>query len=184
MLDSKAFKEAFQKIPEDIINLSSDELLTSFKPTKVDYALRSAFWNEFRLASLNSEKIILKRVYVGICTYQHFYHNVLNNPYKLAWLIQPYADYEKEIEPLIMKSVERLNDILNLPIIDDKNKVDSKAAKVLLDAIKLVDSKMQTSQVEKPESKKPSSSEIMKKYKESLIARGDDSHISKNLLID
>ena len=172
IVESKAFKEAFAKIPDSIIKLNSEELQTKFRPTKVDYALRSAFWNEFRLSTLNLEKIVLNRVYSGICTYQHFYHNILNNPLKLAWLIQPYSDYQKELEPLIMKSVERLNDLLNIPIIDSKNEVDARAAKVLLEVIKLIDSKTEVV-FKDTESKQMTSKEIRENYKNAMRGLAD-----------
>jgi hypothetical protein len=90
---------------------------------------------------------------VSICSYQHWYHNILNNPIKLAWLLCPIQDYEQSLKPLLVQIAERYNEILNLDIYDEKGKPVPALVKLVLRAMEQVEGRLLGSPVHRTENK-------------------------------
>jgi hypothetical protein len=153
LVEGDALEKAIKRVPKPLWELDEAELREKAKPTKTDYALRMALWNEFRLASRNNTPITASRIFDGICTYQHWYHNVLGNPAKVAWLLCPLQDFETSLEPLLTRIAERYDEIINLDIYDAKGKPDPALVKLVLKAMEQVEGRLRGTPVQKSENK-------------------------------
>ncbi len=134
LVDSEAFVRAVEGVPADYWERPDSELQVMAEPSRTDYALKCALWNEIRRATNDptSEKRIAPReVFGGICSEALFYGHVLANPAKVAWLLSPIREYEKMITPLLYCWIERQWEILNLPLIDKKGRVMANVGKLI-----------------------------------------------------
>lgn len=81
-----------RSIPTNLRQYTYEYLEKLAKPTKTDWQLRMAFWNELRLASEFNRPIEISHLYRGICTYQHWRQRVVPNKKRLAWILYPNFD--------------------------------------------------------------------------------------------
>jgi len=98
------FKNAVAKVPPHLFKLPEDLLETQLNPTAMDYEIKKAFWLEYQIAKTKNLKIDIGNVYKPICTYTHFYNNILNRPPKLAWILAPVSR--------VLYSLERFEDLI------------------------------------------------------------------------
>jgi hypothetical protein len=153
MVEGDALEKAVKRVPKALWELGEAELREQAKPTRTEYALRMALWNEFRLASRNGTRIIASRIYTGICSYQNWFTNILGNPAKVAWLLCPLQDFEQSLEPLLARIAERYDEILNMDIYDAKGKPDPALVKLVLKAAEQVEGRLRGAPVQKSENK-------------------------------
>src|ERR1035437_8789590 len=153
LISGEAFKNAVSKVPSDLWEKEESALRALAKPTKTDYALRLALWNEIRLAQGNGQEVSAARVYTGICSYQHFYQNLLQVPAKLVWLLQPLKEYEESLEPLLIKIAERYSEILDMDVRDSKGRPNPALLRIQLDAMKTVENRLRGGAVQRTENK-------------------------------
>jgi hypothetical protein len=109
---SKALKSAFYKIPEDYFHFSPEEIEFKVNPTQVDFLIKSAFWNEVRVCMADSIPFSTKRICKGICSYQHLFHGIFNNPIKLTWLLLPLQETQAALSAYSILILNRLREIL------------------------------------------------------------------------
>ena len=57
-----------------------------------------------------------KNVYGYICTYTHFYNNILKKPYKLAWILSPILGITNSLISFQSLIIEKINEILQADI--------------------------------------------------------------------
>lgn len=134
LVDSDAFARAVERVPADYWERPDDELHVMAEPSRTDYALKCALWNEVRRATSNpleEKRIAPREVFGGICSEALFYNHVLGNPAKVAWLLSPIREYEKMVTPLLYCWIERQWEILNLPLLDKKGRVMSSVGKLI-----------------------------------------------------
>jgi hypothetical protein len=142
LVESEAFARAVDRVPADYWERPDAELQVMAEPSRVDYALKCALWNEVRRASADptSEKRIAAReIFGGICSEGFFYGHVLANPAKVAWLLSPIREYEKMIYPLLYCWIERQWEILNLPLTDKKGRVMASVGKLIVQVGKQIE---------------------------------------------
>ncbi len=84
-----AFSKAFSSIPVNLLKLTSIDHEQQFTPTDMDRVLKNRLWLEIFKRFGNPSKIDSKVVYQGVCTYTHWYNNILGTPSRLAWLLAP-----------------------------------------------------------------------------------------------
>lgn len=134
LIDSEAFARAVDRVPADYWERPDAELQVMAEPSRTDYALKCALWNEVRRATSNpleKKRIAPREFFGGICSEALFYNHVLANPAKVAWLLSPIREYEKMITPLLYCWIERQWEILNLPLLDKKGRVMSSVGKLI-----------------------------------------------------
>lgn len=107
--------------------------------TDIDHLLKSRFWDLVEESVTNGEKVPLASLHAEICTYTHFYQNVINNPYKLCWLLTPNAEEHRAkvraIENLAFKKIRK---ILSLPLWKKNGELDVSNSKVLISAARML----------------------------------------------
>jgi hypothetical protein len=149
MIEGEAFEKALEKVPDEYWAMSEEDLQKLAKPSRTDYALKLAFWNEIRLAGEYVTTIKPQRIYGGICSYANWHQNMLSVPEKLAWLLCPLRDFQKSLEPLLYCMVERYWEIMQLPFYDKKGNVISGNVKAVLQVSKQVEDRVLGSAVQR-----------------------------------
>ncbi len=149
MIEGEAFEKALEKVPDEYWALSEEELQKLAKPSRTDYALKLAFWNEIRLAGEYITTIKPQRIYGGICSYANWHQNMLSVPEKLAWLLCPLRDFQKSLEPLLYCMVERYWEVMQLPFYDKKGNVIAGNVKAVLQVSKQVEDRLLGSAVQR-----------------------------------
>lgn len=137
-----AFKRGLAKVPNELFEIPESELERRAKPTMVDHAIRVAFWNEVRIAEAESTSVNLNRVYSGICTYTHWYQNVLNRPEKLAWVVRPASTFQEALRPVLMMIARKYAQIISMDFTDKNGKPDIPTVRCILDAMNRVESRV------------------------------------------
>ena len=112
-------REEYANLPEELKYKSEEELRNTGKIRRLDESLRMAFWRELQVSLNTKKKMIAKRVYVGLCSEQHFYR-IIKTPERLAWITSPVIPYENRTEALLTMAVSRYEEILNMPITSKK----------------------------------------------------------------
>jgi hypothetical protein len=149
MIEGEAFEKALEKVPDEYWAMSEEELRDLAKPSRTDYALKLAFWNEIRLAGECITTIKPQRIYGGICSYANWHQNMLSVPEKLAWLLSPLRDFQQSLEPLLYCMVERYWEIMQLPFYDKKGNVITGNVKAVLQVSKQVEDRVLGSAVQR-----------------------------------
>lgn len=120
------------KIPEGYLNKTEDQFLKIYEPNKYDRHLRINLWSEFRDVVTESRGIIsFSRVYGPIMSKHQFDTYVLTNLKRVAWMLIPPLNYEIQMENLLDLSMQRMEEILRLPIYKKETKKDGKTVEVL-----------------------------------------------------
>lgn len=153
LVEGESVEKAVKRVPADLWELEEKDIRDKAKPTKTDYALRLALWNEFRLAQGSGRTIKANRIFEGICTPQHWYQNVLTKPEKVAWLFSPLQEYEQSLEPLLVRVAERYDEIINMNVYDEDGKPNPALVKLVLKASELVEARLRGAAIQRVESK-------------------------------
>ena len=138
LFDSKAIKTAASRVKNEAWDLSFEELEKKVRPTKIDWTIRRIIWDALVKAMHDGKKIKITSIHKGVCSYTHLYEGILANPYKLAWLLQPIRNFQEELEPLVGPTLNRLKEIIALPVQKENGAVDSKNAKLIFRAAEIL----------------------------------------------
>lgn len=144
---------AIGMIPEAYISMTDKELFKTCNPSPIDYALRTAFWREYDRHYLNGSvgRIKTTDFCAGVCTPSYFY-SLIKRPATLLWIIKPKQTYHREMESILSRGIERLWEIIEIPIYDENQKVDHRLASIVLAAIKQVEDRVQGMAVQRTQS--------------------------------
>ncbi len=118
LVEGVAFKNALKKVPQNLLKIGTDELEKKISPTVTDYFLKNALWNEIRKAVCFDQKILPEHVYTGLCTYTHWFNNILNNPVKLAWMVSPCMDISYGVREVRHWLLGSLHKVFTTKIVD------------------------------------------------------------------
>jgi hypothetical protein len=119
-LVSERLAQAIRAVPQELLDLTEGELKSRVNPTQTEYQLRVSFWREFEnVFTKGRKKIISREVFGGICTEGHFYR-ILGDPGKVAWLVKPMEAYDKQIEAIQVRLLDRLWKLSEMELEDPK----------------------------------------------------------------
>ena len=126
------------KLFELFINGDESTLLRHLTPSRVDNTLRYTLWTEHAFAIDRGEKEInCTRVYAPVCTKQTW-HTILKSK-RIFWILLPPPDLMALNRMAYQKGIERLYDILDLPLVDARGKVNAGLANLQLKIVALLD---------------------------------------------
>ena len=116
----------------DLFGLDEFDLLKKLKylkasPNANDNRLRLAFWMEYdriKAGDLGGKQMKMSAVYNGICTGQYLTQRYLLCPERVAWMLCPPASYDVFMEEALVFGMAQLREVLELPLIDEKGKVN------------------------------------------------------------
>lgn len=115
-------------IPDSVLSMDDKDLEKAGKISEADKQLRAAFYIEYERASRASDKISPANVYKGIVTGPHFHQSIVNNSFKLAYIVRPYREYQAQLEDLLQFGFDRMSEIMHRPQVDENGKFDHKLA--------------------------------------------------------
>jgi len=138
----------------DLFNLDEKSLYKTLKqeectPTPTDNRLRLAFWMEYDRAQTTVKDMVMTNVVSGVCTRDYFYGNYLKHPEKISWLLCPIVSYEVKMREALDFGIDRLRDILELPYIDEKGRINTKILDLQAKIISMLDQRVKGSVLQK-----------------------------------
>lgn len=148
-LVTERVREAMLRVPADTHALSEGQLRQIVAPTHTDDSLRVSFWREYeKCVAFGLKRITATSIFSGICTEGYFF-KLLDNPEKVAWLVRPVQAYQKHVEALLFRGLSRVEEIVNAEITDKDGKLDVKRARLVLEAVVMLDNRAKGMAVQK-----------------------------------
>ena len=135
-------QEKFDIVPSKYLVMDERDLKKIVKPSATLNSLRFKFWQEYNRAQNMDENMRMGEVYRGICTQVFFNHCVLRSPTMASWLLTPPKTDMRLMEESLNFGVDRIREILELPLHDAKGKVNSAVANLILKAFALLDARV------------------------------------------
>lgn len=142
---SEAARKAALEIPSKFLSMSTTELRRKVKPVEMDEQLRLSFWDEYFIATDSDRKMRMDAIYSRVCSREQFYHWILGNAERFAYILRPPEDYMLKIRGILDVGLTRLAEILTLPIQDAEGKVDSKLIGQIVTIVSLLDNRVRGS---------------------------------------
>jgi hypothetical protein len=132
----------YKKENEDLfaafINGEETVLSNTLKPSRVDNTLRYCLWTEHAFAVERGEpRINCSRVYAPVCSKQTW-HTIIKSR-RVFWILTPPVDIMAMNRMAYQKGIEKLYDILDLPVTDKDGKVNASLANLQMKIFALLD---------------------------------------------
>lgn len=118
--------------------------------TPIDRRLRKALWAEYALSKSRVEPMNFAAMCEGICSPGYFYSAAVR-PVKVYFYLCPPKDYLSEMKDLQDLGLVRLREMINLDFVQKDGKLDPKVMKLVLQAIAMVDMRVNGSPTQKIE---------------------------------
>lgn len=130
------YSKKYRELPKELLEATEEELEKLVEPHLTDRKIRISFWSEVRRVVQNAEAVVVpSNIYKGICSKQNFYLRILAKPERLAWVMRPPKDYQKQADEIIDYGLGKLRDALNCKVQFNNGHMDTKAVKVMLDIL-------------------------------------------------
>lgn len=144
-----------QKIPLDIWQTDFQDLEKELDPSPTLRVMRRNLWKRYKEALEQGGDIRAYDIYHGVVTRQSFWTEILGKPKKLAYILSPKAEYDEVAAEALDFGMERIRkDILTAPIINPATgKFDASVAGCVLAAVRLLDSRVKGSPLQRIEQK-------------------------------
>jgi hypothetical protein len=133
----------------ELFTMDERALRLAVRPTPNDNRLRLAFWNEYNRAQEQNTPMRMVSVFAGVVTHQFWDNHYLTKPENVAWLITPPASYLVMAEEALAHGIERLRDILDLPVVDAYGKVNVKLGELQAKIVAMLDLRVKGAVVQK-----------------------------------
>lgn len=114
-------KTMLQKFP-DLLGPPERELrkkireLTGY-PDADDNMIRMKFWFEHDVAMSENRRMMVSNICAGVMGQQYFW-DYCSKPGKLAWMLCPITGYQQQLDEAVGSGLNKLRDILELPVVD------------------------------------------------------------------
>lgn len=132
------YKKENEQLFEWFINGDESSLQRQLTPSRVDNTLRYCLWTEHAFAIDRGEKAInCTRVYAPVCSRQTW--NAICKSKRIFWILTPPVDLMAMNRMAYQKGIERLYDILDLPLVGPDGKVNAGLAGLQLKIVALLD---------------------------------------------
>lgn len=140
-------------LPQELLNLPEEDLRPRVRPTLLQERLRVSFWKEYNAAKDRSASAMnINRVSGGLCSRPYF-HDVVSDQVKLAWLLCPPVDYLLAVEEAVNYGVEELRKILSLSHIDGEGKINASLIGKKIKILELLDNRLKGIPIQRIEQK-------------------------------
>lgn len=155
----EVLKEKVEKVPARFWGLDASHLKLAIEEDKhhqlttADQRLRLSLWMEFDRAVMENRMLSIKNIYDGVCSKQYFYAHVIDSAPKLAFLFTPPVEYTKAMEECLMFGVERIREILSLPLRNKKGQLDIRLMQVIVKSVQMLDLRVKGAVIQKIESR-------------------------------
>lgn len=147
------FIDAMAIIPKQLSTESERTIRTLLKPDDTMYSLKSRFWHCIAVARATGVRFTFHESFIGICTLDYATSLLKNHRY-LAWLLIPVMNYEDKVSGLLQKSLDKIADILDESLYDEKTgKLDKQLLGTILSTFKMLDMRKHGGYVQRIEEK-------------------------------
>lgn len=128
-------------LTEELKDITESDAITEGADTEPTTSrLRLAFWTEYDSAIGDMRVMSFENIQHATRLTREAIMKILINPKRLAWVLTPPASYEDYISETLNYGIRRLReDILTMNIRTPNGDVDTRKAKLLMDAIAFVD---------------------------------------------
>lgn len=146
----ESVRERVLALPPTLAKLSLEELENLASVSRVDRRVRIEFWREHERAAqanmpMNMDACVRLS---GLLSWSQ-YEFRLEKPERLAWLLCPPAEYQVQLQEALEIGLNRLVEIVQLPLYTQKGEVNTGVAAVVLQALKMVDQRLHGSVVQR-----------------------------------
>ncbi len=144
-------QELVQELPKELVDCTEEEYLKDYEPNKIDLMLRKSFWEEYdKVQAENLPTMDVGRIYDRICTKQTFYQRVVCNPKRLAFIVKEPERLNPKFKRIMDHGISRLEDlVVNAKLQFPNGHMDAKGAKVVLDIVEFLYSRVYGSVIQK-----------------------------------
>lgn len=142
-------KKAAMEIPGHLLGMSAQTLRNKIKANSMDEQLRVSFWEEFLIASDNNQRMRIEAIYPRVCVREYFYKHFVDNPARFAYMLHPPAEYMLQMKSLLQLGLRRFEEILQMPLVNEKGVVNSKLVSEIVRIVMLVDNRVKGAVVQK-----------------------------------
>lgn len=151
---SDRLKASILRVPDEYLNQDPDDLLrmlkkSGYRPSATDNRLRLSFWREYERAQDLQAQIVISNVHGNFISRQYFYFGFATNPKRLAWMLTPPLDYALSMEEALLHGVDRIREILDMPLYNKAGAPDPKVAGVIIEAVKVLDTRVKGAVIQK-----------------------------------
>lgn len=108
-------------------------------PDERDDRLRLTFWDEYNLATSLGRRMTLRAVINKVCTFPIWNNYYAQKHLKILWIITPPRDYNLSLRQIHAHGMERLEEIMKLPMKGKNGETDYRAVGLILKTFQLVD---------------------------------------------
>ncbi len=129
--------------PEWIQLLDEDELKDEAKPDPILWQLRIRLWGMIEVVLMNQasggsvDPIDQTDLYRDICT-KNMFMSRIKNEVKGAFICRPIYDFQHQLDALLTVGTSKLWEIMTLPLMNKDKALDATAAKLILQAFKML----------------------------------------------
>lgn len=137
----KEAKGTIEQLELDWFSMGEIDLQVFLKPKHDVNIIRLAFWKEYEAAQSSLTQMTLKGMmqYLGGLPSFHVMQ-VMQEPKSFMWIITPPVSYDNTLEEALLRGLKRINEILDLVIVDPTTKqIDHKTAELILKATAYLD---------------------------------------------
>lgn len=124
-------------------------LKDNIKPDPRDNRLRISFWDEYSRAVERDHLMRIDQIYAGVTTYEVFRDDYLSDPRLVGFLLNIPFSYMKNAEEILLSGLDRLRDIIDLPLVNSKGQVQPAVANAIIKAVEMLDKRVKGAVMQK-----------------------------------
>jgi hypothetical protein len=139
----RAFEKVLNETPDDIQELSDQQLITKGNINQKDWELRTRLWflldisQKKALVGDTPTRLTHRGIADGICS-DNYLTRMLKDPYKGAFYLRPMRDFATETEGLLSIAMTRLKEILTAPVTRRDGSLDPAASGMIVSITKML----------------------------------------------
>ena len=130
----RSLKTAARVIDDSLFRVALTDLEEMVRPTAVDFLIKSSFWRQgcSAAAGRSPKKVPISNLYSEICTYTHFWTNIINNPIKFAWILRQPFGLKHECEYTLSRLFDQIRAAIERPLVDKNGQVLASEVRLFL----------------------------------------------------
>lgn len=138
IVKSAAIRKAATRVPPHLWKASAEELEARLNLSDAAKAVRAAFWSEVAGALIVGQGVKVSRLgeLTGL-SYDHSHDLLTRDPAFLAWVLSPMHPAPSPA-PLLSALLDRIADVVRLPLTDKRGRVIVRNAKLSLQAVQVL----------------------------------------------
>lgn len=142
LLAPLAIQKSMLLVDQALMDLDDAALEKKYPCAEKTHNLRVSFWEEYHQALKDMRPMDIHNVYNKVCTQNYFFSFVIKSTKHCVWLYRPTKNYHLDRDQTLREGLERIREIIALPIKDPSGKINTAAANLILRAVKMIDDRV------------------------------------------